>query len=523
MIRQSLYVKPEVNPKKSMAIFAVPKPFAGHIGIIQRNAIKSWTLLQPTPQIILFGDEEGVAAISRELAIQHVPKVKRNEYGTPMLDDIFAEVRKQATADVITYVNCDIILMSDFTLAVQTAGEEFKDFLLIGRRWNININYLWEFEAGWEDSLRQLVYQKGSLASHDAKDYFVFPRHLFAQIPEFAVGRGYWDTWMVNVALDRRYRLVDVSQVVTAVHQNHSYSHIQGGKNEAHLGNEAQRNQAIGKVTGSGTIAHSNWQLQPWQFKDLPRVSVIITSQNQAASIRQTVGSVLNQFYSDYEIIVVVDGSDIRTQVLLKSYGQQVRCVAQKQQGIVDARNSGLQVAQGELVIFLDGESCLLPGVLEEQVACFDEQASTLDLLLGGWQAIASDKLVDVEPWQKLPDLEDMHIWKLSKLWQPLSESVIMFRRERLQLVGGFDNALSQEAAMLDVVLRLTLLKGSRATWLSKPICKCWKRDINVIPNTTQVTQDMEILIDKFFQQPEIKEWMRLLEAKARSNIVDCV
>jgi len=42
-----------------LTLFALPKPFRGRNGIIQQNAIRSWTLLEPTPEIILFGDEFG--------------------------------------------------------------------------------------------------------------------------------------------------------------------------------------------------------------------------------------------------------------------------------------------------------------------------------------------------------------------------------------------------------------------------------------------------------------------------------
>ncbi|MFZ0637415.1 MAG: hypothetical protein WAM08_17985, partial [Candidatus Acidiferrales bacterium] len=65
-----------------LTLFAMPKPFEGHIGIIQRNAITSWTRLTPQPEIILFGDEAGVAEIAGELGLRHVAHVKRNEKNT---------------------------------------------------------------------------------------------------------------------------------------------------------------------------------------------------------------------------------------------------------------------------------------------------------------------------------------------------------------------------------------------------------------------------------------------------------
>ena len=61
-----------------LTLFSTPKPFRGHIGVIQRNALKSWTLLHPDVEIILFGDDEGTADICRELGLQHEPHVERS-------------------------------------------------------------------------------------------------------------------------------------------------------------------------------------------------------------------------------------------------------------------------------------------------------------------------------------------------------------------------------------------------------------------------------------------------------------
>ena len=57
-----------------LTIFSTPKPFVGHIGIIQRNAIKSWTLLHPDVEVILFGDDEGAAQACQDLGIRHEPE-----------------------------------------------------------------------------------------------------------------------------------------------------------------------------------------------------------------------------------------------------------------------------------------------------------------------------------------------------------------------------------------------------------------------------------------------------------------
>jgi len=73
-----------------LTIFSVPKPFHGRIGVIQTNAIRSWVLLRPACEVILFGNEEGTAEIASRFGIRHIPDVERNEYGTPLVSSVFS-------------------------------------------------------------------------------------------------------------------------------------------------------------------------------------------------------------------------------------------------------------------------------------------------------------------------------------------------------------------------------------------------------------------------------------------------
>ena len=90
-----------------LTIFTIPKPFIGHIGVIQRNAIISWLHLVPECEIILFGDEPGIQEITQEFGIMHVPEIRKTRYGTPFLDDVFSRLSKSHT-------------MMSFVIAMQT-------------------------------------------------------------------------------------------------------------------------------------------------------------------------------------------------------------------------------------------------------------------------------------------------------------------------------------------------------------------------------------------------------------------
>jgi hypothetical protein len=232
-----------------LTIFACPKPFKDpHISMIQRNAIVSWTLLEPRPEIILFGDEEGTEEICRELRLRYIPEIARNEFGTPLVNDIFEKAQQLATYDLLCYVNADIILMSDFIASIEKAVRTMQGqrFLIFGRRCNVDIAEALEFKAHWEEHIRAYVTQSRQSDHAGGVDYFVFPQGLWGEIPPLAIGRFWWDHWMLYRARVLRARLINATPVVIVVHQNHSYSKSIGiGKGEFWGSIEAQRNSKL--------------------------------------------------------------------------------------------------------------------------------------------------------------------------------------------------------------------------------------------------------------------------------------
>ena len=93
-----------------LTIFAVPKPFEGHIGMIQRNALRSWKRLRPECQVILFGEEAGSREVVAEFGVDQIVEIAQNDFGTPLLSSVFELAEEQATRDLLCYVNADIIL-----------------------------------------------------------------------------------------------------------------------------------------------------------------------------------------------------------------------------------------------------------------------------------------------------------------------------------------------------------------------------------------------------------------------------
>ena len=251
-----------------LTIFAVPKPFRGHIGVIQRNAIRSWTLLRPACDIILMGNEEGIAEIAAEFGLQHVPDVARNKFGTPLVSDLFKQAQQLSGRNLFCYVNSDIILMSDLMEAIQRVANQKSRFLLVGHRWNLDLKEPLEFQSGWEERLRRRVAEDGTLAFAYSIDFFAFPRAVLGEIPAFAIGRPRWDNWMLYRARSLRMPLIDVTPVVVAVHQNHDYAHHPQGKDGVSHGDEAVINE---KLAGGSvhwfTLDDANYLLMPEKLR----------------------------------------------------------------------------------------------------------------------------------------------------------------------------------------------------------------------------------------------------------------
>ena len=241
-----------IRKAPSVTLFAVPKPFRGHIGVIQRNAIGSWLRLGPDCEVVLFGDEEGTDEAARELGARHVPTVARNEFATPLLSSVFDQVGALAPEGTLCYINSDIVLLDDFVPALRRVQTRRSRYLMIGQCWDTTLDWTIDFDdRRWRDRLRELVATTVRTRGRWSIDYFAFPSGLYREVRPFAIGRGGFDNWLVWRARELGATVVDATTAVTAIHQRHDYAHVSGGQDGAYWGPEATENVRI-----AGGTAH---------------------------------------------------------------------------------------------------------------------------------------------------------------------------------------------------------------------------------------------------------------------------
>jgi len=244
-----------------LTIFSTPKPFEGHIGVIQHNALQSWMHLDPGVEVFVIGQEPGINQAVREAGARHLHPVERNKHGTPLINSIFALARRESAHDLLCYVNADVMFLQDLLPAVQRASRAFDRFLMVGRRWDLEVTERLDFQGDWQRELRKRLKAAGSLHQPVGSDYFIFPRGLFDDMPPFALGRAGWDNWMLYAARHKRIPLIDATDAITVVHQNHDYAHLPGGQPHYRLPESGENVRMAGGREAMFTLRDADWQL----------------------------------------------------------------------------------------------------------------------------------------------------------------------------------------------------------------------------------------------------------------------
>jgi glycosyltransferase involved in cell wall biosynthesis len=211
----------------------------------------------------------------------------------------------------------------------------------------------------------------------------------------------------------------------------------------------------------------------------MPTVSVIIPAYNAAPFIGETLRSVFAQSFSDFEVIIINDGSP-DTDVLereIASYRARLNYLVQENRGAGAARNAGIEFAQGEYIAFLDADDIWLPDYLAEQIQFIRETSS--DLVCAD-AAVFDESGIDSKTYMEAltNDCSDRGTVSFSGLIrgeQNLITSGVVAKREPVTKAGLFDESL-RNAQDFDLWVRMTLL-GLRLSFQRKPLLRYRNRE----------------------------------------------
>lgn len=201
-----------------------------------------------------------------------------------------------------------------------------------------------------------------------------------------------------------------------------------------------------------------------------PIVSVVVPAYKAATYIGETLNSVFEQTFKDYEVIVVNDGSPdtVEFEHVLRPYLSRIRYLKQKNLGAGAARNEGLRAAQGEFIAFLDADDLWLPNYLEEQLKFI--RGDSLDLVCAdamhfGDSTFAGRTFMEAF-METAPAAGAVTFLGLVSAEQSLITSGILARRSKIIDVGLFDEGL-RNSQDFDLWLRL-VRNGARSAYQRK-------------------------------------------------------
>lgn len=165
------------------------------------------------------------------------------------------------------------------------------------------------------------------------------------------------------------------------------------------------------------------------------KISVIIPAYNAEKYLKETLDSIVSQTMddSDYEVIIVDDGSTDQTPVILKKYEQKyknIKVITKENGGPSSARNTALSIATGEYIYFFDADDILINTSLEALFHCATEQQA--DLVIGKYDVLNLYKIAPVHTLDNLVCLEDIDKYNPDILWT-FSLSNKLFRRELIE------------------------------------------------------------------------------------------
>jgi len=177
----------------------------------------------------------------------------------------------------------------------------------------------------------------------------------------------------------------------------------------------------------------------------MPCVSIVIPTYNRAELLKQALRSVLSQTFTDYEAIVVDDGSTDNTREAVESFrDDRFKYVWQENRGLGGARNTGLAHSTGDLVAFLDSDDLLFPNMLELLVPAFDRHPQ-VGLVFGSHVRVFDDLSFpypqDFIHSRKDEMVGNMHLDFLDVCRIGVDDLVV--RRELFDRFGGFDGSLA--------------------------------------------------------------------------------
>ena len=229
------------------------------------------------------------------------------------------------------------------------------------------------------------------------------------------------------------------------------------------------------------------------------QVSIIISVYNSQKFLKECLDSAINQTFSDFEVIVVNDGSTDNSLEILQSYSDKIKIVSKTNGGTASAINSGIKIASGEWIKVLDSDDLLYPTALEILVS----EASKLKdkkntILYANFDTIDEDgNLIDHVTESNFNEISPFDFNVMLLDGKISNGDTVLFHTSAFSEYGLFNEKLFRHEDY-EVLLRFCILHDCRMKLISKTLAKYrihstqkTKRDMNTLENTDKIRQEI--------------------------------
>src|SRR5262245_10943766 len=225
-----------------------------------------------------------------------------------------------------------------------------------------------------------------------------------------------------------------------------------------------------------------------------PRVSVLLPTYNREKLLRRAIASALAQTYTDFELIIVDDGSDAATEVTVRSFAdERIIYLRQSHKGAAAAENMGLATARGAFIAFLDDDDEWLPEKLRVQMAVFEHEPQETGVVYTGRWLVRNGRRAYGPPPKILKQHGTIHKQLLRReTFVPLVCAVV--RRECFETVGNFDETLPTSN---DYDLWIRMSRQFRFTYIPQALVIVHATQGSISTNPANIIEARKLLLRK--------------------------
>ena len=252
---------------------------------------------------------------------------------------------------------------------------------------------------------------------------------------------------------------------------------------------------AAGKLTYKKLFYWPRFDTFAIEIPMKPKVTVVIPAYNAASYIQTSISSVLSQTLTEWELMVVNDGSNDNTEALIKEYVQdnRIQLVTQPNLGVSAARNKGIALAKGKYIAFLDADDAYLPDNLQKKFNLLENNSGADFVYSDIWKCDKNLEPLFIEKGVQAENLfKEVLLWKAETI--PGFSSNIMVRAKSVKEKFLFDENLSNCA---DRYMKIVLSKNLHGAYIPEPLSKYRDTPGAMSKNVGLLEHDEEYIIKK--------------------------